>query len=128
MTALQTFRFVASEFTATTDDTVAGVFELVSPMVSEAKFGKLYPQALAYLAAHWLAWQAVVTASGSASGATTGGRIVAEKEGDLSRSYADNSRNPTSSSFADNLERTAYGLEFKRIVKMCILPIMTRMG
>ena len=129
MTALQAFRLVASEFSATSDETVDVVFELVGPQVSESKFGKLYPQALAYLAAHWLAWQAIVTSAGSSSGMTTGGRVTSEREGDLSRSYADNSRSPNASgSFFDNLERTAYGLEFKRLVRMAIVPLATRMG
>ena len=127
MTALQVFRLVASEFSATSDETVDVVFALVAPQVSESKFGKLYPQAIAYLAAHWLAWQAVITGSGSTGGAATGGRITSEKEGDLSRSYTDNSRNPTTSSFADNLDRTAYGLEFKRLTRMAIVPLVTRM-
>ena len=129
MTALETFRLVASEFAAKPDATVSDVFELIGPMVSESKFGKLYPQALAYLAAHWLAWQALVTSSGSSAGMTTGGRVTSEREGDLSRSYADNSRSPNASgSFFDNLERTAYGLEFKRLVRMAIVPLATRMG
>ena len=127
MTALQVFRLVASEFSATSDETVDVVFALVAPQVSESKFGKLYPQAIAYLAAHWLAWQAVITSSGSTGGAATGGRITSEREGDLSRSYTDNSRNPTTSSFADNLDRTAYGLEFKRLARMAIVPLVTRM-
>lgn len=127
MTALQAFRLVASEFSATSDETVDVVFSLVAPQVSESKFGKLYPQAIAYLAAHWLAWQAVITSSGSTGGAATGGRVTSEKEGDLSRSYTDNSRNPTTSSFADNLDRTAYGLEFKRLTRMAIVPLVTRM-
>ena len=127
MTALQVFRLVASEFSATSDETVDVVFALVAPQVSESKFGKLYPQAIAYLAAHWLAWQAVITSSGSTGGAATGGRVTSEKEGDLSRSYTDNSRNPTTSSFADNLDRTAYGLEFKRLARMAIVPLVTRM-
>ena len=127
MTAVQVFRLVASEFSATSDETVDVVFALVAPQVSESKFGKLYPQAIAYLAAHWLAWQAVITSSGSTGGAATGGRVTSEKEGDLSRSYTDNSSNPTTSSFADNLDRTAYGLEFKRLTRMAIVPLVTRM-
>ncbi len=129
MTPLEAFRLVAAEFAATPDATVNNVFTLVSPMCSESKFGKLYPQALAYLAAHWLAWQAILAAGGSTSGAATAGRITGEREGDLSRQYADNSRAPTATgSFADNLERTAYGLEYKRLARMAIMPIMTRMG
>jgi hypothetical protein len=128
MTTLEAFRLVAPEFAATTDETVNMVFDLVSPMISEDKFGKLYNQALAYLTAHWLSWQATIVASGSNSGASTGGRVTSEKEGDMSRSYSDNGNNSNSGSFTDNLERTAYGLEYKRICRMVITPILTRMG
>ena len=129
MTPLQAFRLVAPEFTATSEDTISGVFELVGPMVSETKFGKLYPQAIAYLAAHWLAWQALIASAGSSNGATTAGRITSEREGDLSRGYADNSRSPNAGgSFFDNLERTSYGLEFKRLARMAIVPLAVRMG
>lgn len=129
MTALQAFRLIAGEFDTRTDETVIGVFELVGPLVSEEKFGKLYPQAIAYLAAHWLAWHALIISTGSSSGATTAGRITSEREGDLSRSYADNSRSPNAGgSFFDNLERTAYGLEFKRLARMAIVPLAIRMG
>jgi hypothetical protein len=128
MTVLQAFRIVAPEYTATTDETVTALIELTAPMISESKFGKLYPMAHAYLVAHWLSWQATIAESGSNSGAATGGRVTAEKEGDLSRSYSDNGNNSNSGSFTDNLERTAYGLEYKRICRMVITPILTRMG
>ena len=41
MTVLETFRLIAPEFVATQDAMVNGVIELVSPMVSESKVGKL---------------------------------------------------------------------------------------
>lgn len=129
MTPLEAFRLVAPEFTAKDDATVTSIFELVASEVSEIAFGKHYPKALAYMAAHWLAWQAILANGGSSAGAATAGRITSEREGDLSRSYADNSRAPTAAGgFADNLERTAYGLEYKRLVKLAIVPILTRMG
>lgn len=117
---------VAAEFAATPDATVNTVLELVQPMVSEKKFGKLYPQALAYLAAHWLAWQTILAAAGSSGGAATAGSITAEREGDLSRQYADKSTNQVSGDFANNLDRTAYGLEYRRIARLVIVPIITR--
>lgn len=128
MTTLAAFRLVASEFAATSDDTVNSVIELVSPQVSESKFGKLYNQALAYLAAHWLAWQALITSAGSTGGETTAGRVTSEREGDLSRNYAEGSRAVGGTSFLDNLEKTAYGLEYKRLARLAIVPVMTRMG
>lgn len=126
MTTLETFRLVAPEFSAVNDATVNNAITFVSDEISESKFGSLYTKALAYLAAHFFAWNAIATA-GSTSGAAVGGRIVSEKEGDLSRSYADNG-SQVSSSFTDNLERTAYGLEYKRLARKRIVPILTRMG
>ena len=81
------------------------------------------------MAAHWLAWQALISSSGSSTGAATGGRIISEREGDLSRSYADNGNSASANgSITDNLERTAYGLEYKRIARLVIVPVLTRMG
>ena len=110
MTVLQAFRLVAPEFATTPDETVEALIELTAPMISASKFGRLYPMAHAYLVAHWLAWQALIAAGGSTSGEAVGGRITAEKEGDLSRSYAGAGGNIGSGSYTDNLERTAYGL------------------
>lgn len=127
MTALETFRFVAPEFATKTDLEVNSALEFASSELSESKFGTDYTKALAYLAAHFLAWQITVL-SGSATGAATGGRIVSEKEGDLSRSYADNSGNQTTGTYTDNFERTAYGLEYLRIRKKHVMSGFTRMG
>lgn len=127
MTVLETFRFVAAEFAAVSDATVNMAIEFVSNEISESKYGSDYTKALAYLAAHFLAWQAVVSA-GSTSGAAIGGRIVSEKEGDLARSYADNGSNNTNGTYTDNYERTAYGLEFLRLRRKHILSVMTRFG
>ncbi len=128
MTPLEAFRVVAPEFAATPDATVEGALAIVATELSASKFGSDYAKAHAYLAAHFLAWQGIV-AAGSTGGAATGGRITAEREGDLSRSYADNSRAPSAGgSFADNMDRTAYGLEYRRLARKHIVPIMTRMG
>lgn len=128
MTVLEAFRIVAPEFSAMPDAAVEGIIEFTEPMLSESKFGKLYPMAHAYLVAHWLAWQQLIAAGGSGSGMVTAGAIVSEKEGDLSRSYANAGSSSANGSFADNMERTAYGLEYKRIARMVIVPVLTRMG
>lgn len=127
MTTLETFRFVAGEFAALPDNTVTAAINFVSNEISEIKYGSDYTKAIAYLAAHFLAWQSIVI-TGSTTGAATGGRIVSEKEGDLARSYADNGSNNINGTFTDNFERTAYGLEFLRLRRKHILPVMTRFG
>lgn len=126
MTALEVFRLIAPEFSAIPDDTVNTALEFVSNELSESKFGSDYTKTHAYLAAHFLAWQALISSGGSTSGAATGGKVISEKEGDLSRSYSDSSSSSTS--YTDNLERTAYGLEYIRLRRKHIVPILTRMG
>lgn len=58
--------------------------------------------------------------------AATAGSLVSEKEGDLARSYS--SSGVGTGSYIDNLDKTAYGMEFKRIRDMCIVSIVTRFG
>jgi hypothetical protein len=127
MTALQAFRIVAPEFAAMNDADVTAILDFVSNELSESKFGSDYAKAHAYLAAHFLAWQKIV-AIGSTTGAATGGRVISEKEGELARSYADGGSNQAGGTFLDNFDRTAYGLEYKRLARKHIVPILTRMG
>lgn len=127
MTALQAFRLIAPEFAARSDADVNVILDFVVNELSPSKFGSDYEQAHAYLAAHFLAWQGII-AAGSTSGAATGGAVVSEKEGDLSRSYADNSNQSGGGSFMSNLDRTAYGLEYRRLARKHIVSVVTRMG
>ena len=54
MTALEVFRFLATEFKEIDDETVSKWIELTKPLISEKKFGNTYTQALALLTAHKL--------------------------------------------------------------------------
>ena len=54
MESLEIFRMVAQEFEEIKDDEVRKWIELGKPIVSEKRFGKMYNQALALLAAHRL--------------------------------------------------------------------------
>ena len=123
MDALATFRALAPEFAAKTDAEVNTMIELAKPHVT-MRFGSFYEQALAYYTAHSFAMLGLIAANGSTSAALTAGDIVSEKEGDLSRSFAQymNDKKP------DQLDRTYYGKEFKALAKKCIVPVMTRMN
>jgi len=120
MDALATFRALASEFAAKTDDEVNTMIELAKPHVT-VRFGSFYEQALAYYAAHMFAIQALIAESGGTSSALTAGEVVSEKEGDLSRSYAQQT-----TSESDLLDKTYYGKEFKALAKKCIVTVMVR--
>jgi len=119
MDALATFRALASEFAAKTDNEVNTMIELAKPHVT-VRFGSFYEQALAYYAAHMFAINALIAEKGSTSATVTAGEVVSEKEGDLSTSYAQ------SNTKSDLLDKTYYGKEFKGLAKKCIVTVMVR--
>ena len=126
---LKKFRLLAPDLADATDDMVLAYRELVEPMISESKFGSLYPQALVYLTAHKMAYQNLIAEGGSSSGAVIAGNIVSEKEGDLQRSYGSTGNGDSGgSSGTDAYNKTAYGILFKQIRDMRILTAATRFG
>lgn len=128
---LEIFRIIAPELSDTTDAMILAMRKLCLPMISQCRFGDLYDQALAYLVAHRLTYQNMIAAGGGAGSAgVVAGNVVSEKEGDLQRSYGSSgsSGNGSGSGYTDTLDKTAYGLEFKRIRDMVIVTAMTRFG
>lgn len=121
MDALATFRALSPEFAAKTDTEVNTMIELAKPHVT-VRFGSFYEQALAYYAAHLFAINALITENGGTSSALTAGEVISEKEGDLSRSYAQQQ----TASKTDLLDKTYYGKEFKSLAKKCIVTVMVR--
>lgn len=83
--ALGILRLIAPEFQAVQDEKVLEFLALSEPLVSKCKFGKLYDQAIALLAAHRmkLAGHGVPLIGGSASagGATAGFQLASVGEG-----------------------------------------------
>lgn len=126
---LETFRLLAPDLADATDDMVLAYRKLAEPMISESKFGDLYPQALVYLTAHRMAYQNLIAEGGSSSGAVIAGNVISEKEGDLQRSYGSTGSGASGSgSGADAYDKTAYGILFKQIRDMRILAAATRFG
>lgn len=126
---LETFRLLAPDLADATDDLVLAYRKLAEPMISESKFGDLYPQALVYLTAHRMAYQNLIAEGGSSSGAVIAGNVISEKEGDLQRSYGSAGSGASGSgSGADAYDKTAYGILFKQIRDMRILAAATRFG
>lgn len=125
MDILTTFRTIVPEFASKTDNEILTMFELVKPQLSKNKLGSLYYQAASYLIAHYFAWNNLIVTGGSTSGSATSGQVVSEKEGDLSRTYAQNNSS-SNSGIVETFERTAYGQEYKRILRMKIFPATTR--
>lgn len=100
--------------------------DLVEPMLSESVFGSMYVTAFVFLMAHHIVMRKLVASGGDtgASSLSITNEVTSEKEGDLERSYGSKSSN--GSTATDMLDRTYYGLEFKRIRAMCVVPIVTR--
>ncbi len=123
------FRMLAPDLANATDDMVLAMMGLCQPMINKERFGDLYGQALVYLVAHRLSLTNIIASSGATSTELIAGNVVAEKEGDLARSFSSGGGNSTGTiGYVDNLDKTSYGLEFKRIRDMCIVTIATRFG
>jgi len=121
MDALATFRALAPEFAAKTDEEVNTMIEIAKPHVT-VRFGSFYEQALAYYAAHLFAMLGLVSTAGSTGAAVVSGDVINEKEGDLSRSYAQYSTGKR----PNQLDRTYYGKEFKALSRKCLITVMVR--
>lgn len=122
------FRQIAPEFAEITDEEIALQIAFATDFLSEKRFGKFYAKALLYLAAHFMKLQSIVADEGGAGAALTAGAVVAEKEGDLERRYADCNQRDGEKSFEALLKKTSYGLMFLQLRSMCIVPVLTRMG
>lgn len=121
----KSFSVLCPELTLT-DEEFDVYIDLIEPMLSEQKFGKLYITAFVYLMAHYIVLRRLITNADDGSGAKASsldviGMVISEQEGDLQRSYANNSN------ALDLFDKTYYGLEFKRIRAMCIVPVVTRL-
>lgn len=114
---------IAPQFKEMSDEDVKSYIALAEHHVDETRFGPYYVEALANYVAHMLAVQDIIASDGAGSGSLTSGGITGEREGDLQRTYGQ-------AMTGDNslLSKTAYGKRYLEILKMCIVPICTRMG
>lgn len=118
MTVVETIKLVAPEFKNSVDD-IAQWVEIVKPHISEKKFGALYTQALAYLTAHYMKMSGL----GDNTLGTVGDsmRVASVSEGNTSVSY--NSGLYNSQDADSELSLTPYGIQYKRIRELCIIPV-----
>ena len=114
MTALEYFRLLAPEYSATLDATVNQWLSVADLQAAETCFtDDRAAMAQALYAAHLLAL--------SEGGASSGGAIVSEREGDLSRTYATIKGGDTV------LGSTSYGQQYIELTRPCFgVNIMTR--
>lgn len=125
--AVKAFRVLAAEFATVDDATVNSWIELTEPMVSKKRFGKLYLQALALLVAHRMkvsgAYDEATGEEGGVLGSVAGSlRVSSYSEGETSISF----KNSVSMLEDDaELTLTAYGTQYKTLLRMVIVPIMS---
>lgn len=147
--ALKVFRRVAPEFKSVPDDDtvdsegnpvygVIGYMDLYSDQVSCRRFGSTYAKALAYLTAHKMKMldlgseSSVNGESGSGGGSDGLGsmslalRIASASEGETSVSFRGLSSSSGGVSDVDSdLELTVYGMEFLKLRRNAIIPIVS---
>lgn len=115
----QAFSVICPELTLT-DEEFDIYVDLVSPMLSESVFGNMYVTAFVYLMAHHVVLRQLISQGGKSGAVDVASQVTSEKEGDLQRSFG-------SKADFDMLDKTYYGVEYKRLCAMCIVPVVTRL-
>ena len=122
--ALGILRTIAPEFKAVSDDEAQQFLVLSAPLVSRKKFGELYDQAVALLAAHRMKLAgygiSVVGGSASSGGAAAGFMLASVGEGSANASFNTANINTASDSW---YALTPYGLEFLNLRRLRVMPI-----
>ena len=122
--ALDILRTTAPEFKAVSDEQVQKFLELCVPLVSKSRFGKLYDQALALLAAHRMKLSGLgVSAIGGFSGeggAAAGFQLASVAEASVNVSFNTANINTATDSW---YALAPYGLEFLNLRRLLIMPI-----
>ena len=127
------FRLTIPAMADVTDAELTSDIEIYRDYVSEKRFGKLFPKALAYFIAHMRTLNDMIANAvadgGVADGNVATGALIREKEGDLARAYAD----PSASGSGDTesealLKKTLYGQLFLQLRAMVIVPVNIRRG
>ncbi len=125
MEALELIRTTMTEFAEVEDKTIQIFLSLAESMISRRRFGKLYPQALAYLSAHKMKLAGLGTAVGGSTGCigdTIG--LSSISEGETSMSFSNNQTGNTTVDAEYGL--TLYGMQFLQLKRSCILTILSR--
>ena len=118
MDAFEIIRKTMEEFADVPDDTVQAFISLAEPLISKKRFRKLYPQALAYLAAHKMKMSGL----GKTIGIGTIG-LSSVSEGETSVSFSNNQAGNMATDSEFGL--TVYGMQYLNLRKRCIVTIVS---
>lgn len=119
-------KYAAPEFKDMKEEDLKFWIDFVEPYISESRFGALYPQAIAYLAAHKMTLNAPSSnQDGTVNVSVKDSMNIASfSEGSTSVSFNNSAGSEGAASGADaEYLMTAYGLQFLAIRKQCIVPI-----
>ena len=127
------FRLTIPAMADVTDAELTSDIEIYRDYVSEKRFGKLFPKALAYFIAHMRTLNDMIAnavADGGVADANVAtGALIREKEGDLERAYADTSSSGSGDTESEALlKKTLYGQMFLQLRAMVIVPVTIRQG
>jgi hypothetical protein len=127
------FRLTVPAMADVTDAELTSDIEIYRDYVSEKRFGKLFPKALAYFIAHMRTLNDMianaVAGGGVADANVMTGALIREKEGDLERAYADVSSSGSGDTESEAiLKKTVYGQLFLQLRAMVIVPVTIRQG
>jgi len=127
---ISVFRLTIPAMADVTDEELTSDIEIYRDYVSEKRFKKLFPKALAYFIAHMRTLNTMIAVAVGGGGNAgdehlTAGALTSEREGDLSRGYGSNSKGDTSNS-DELLKKTLYGQMFLQLRDMVIVPVTVR--
>lgn len=122
MEAFDVIRATMKEFSEVSDDDIKIFISISEPLVSKKRFGKVYPQALAYMSAHKMK----LAGHGEAIGVGTIGSsigLASVSEGETSVSFTNNQAGNTNSDAEYGL--TIYGMQYLQLRRSCVIPIVS---
>lgn len=119
---LEVIRLIAPDLNDVDDEVLTKLIEINKKYVWKARFQAFWYDAVANFVAHKYLMQKMITEYGGDNPMVMGGGLTSEHEGALSHSYALKSIQGV----LDPLDKTIYGVEFKRLRMQCIVPVSTR--
>lgn len=122
MDAFEIIKKTMSEFAEVEDDIIKTFISLAEPLISQKRFGKLYQQALAYLAAHKMKMSGLGKSVGAGTIGDTIG-LSSVSEGETSVSFSNNQAGNIATDAEFGL--TVYGMQYLQLRKRCIVPILS---
>lgn len=131
-TALQTIQLRAPQWSG--DPRIVSLIALAKQGISGTVFGARYGEAVGLKVLHWLAKEAIAggdPGTGSSSGSGVSGQVTSEKEGQLSRTFADSSSGSGGgvggvSAGMDELRTTSYGKELLQLIQCTVFNPINR--